>query len=262
MWEFSLNLQAENFTLAKTIYNSLKEFSAVTGGIITSHEENGYIYILIAVSLSRQSEMERFLAKIITQIICSHYKEVFLNEHLSLPEQDKIGLIAFKKALLNFDRETDHYMIQKNLTFDRSLFLESFYHFKLKNLRAKWLELVTLANENKEYLISIDAFIDLLKFLVDNLDICENEIDVVEEKEGYKILLSSGDYGANNKPLTQEGLVGCLIDLAPQKINLYCLDQNRATLLLEKIFDQRIKIHQSATLTIDQVKLRNKHLPS
>lgn len=249
MWEFSLNLQEGNLDLANNIFTSLKAVSSVTGGVVTSHQENGYISILIGVDENRREEMEKLLSRSITKVICTYYKSAFLDKYLFLPQHDKIGTVAFKKALLNFDRETDHYIIQKNLTFDQDLYLDSFYLFKLRSLKSKWTELVGLANENRDYLLSNESFIDLLKFLVDNLDILEEEVNVIEEKDGFKIFLDSSDgYDCQyeNAVFNEEGLVSSIIDLSPQKINIYCNNENHATELLERIYVERIHIKKTA----------------
>ncbi len=254
MWEFSLNLRSENFSLAKQLFLSIKEFSSSLSGVVTSHEEHGYISILIGAKKEYKQDYEHFLSKLITQTICSYYKSEFLSQNLILPRHDKIGVFAFKKALLNFDRETDYYIIGRSLDFNKNLYLESFYNFKLAPLKAKWAELVSLANENRDYLISTDSFIDLLKFLIDNLDICEEEVDIIEEPNGYKLYLGKeDDEDFANKVLNEEALISSIIDLAPQKINLYCHNNSSATNLLEKIFDQRINVTTIGSAAVQKI---------
>ncbi len=243
MWEFSLNLSNEE--LAKYLLSNIKVIVKQTGGVVTSHKENGYTRILIGVNEVSREQLEKTLSRFITEVICTYYKSSFLDKFLFLPQHDKMGVLAFKKALLNFDRETDYYIIQKNLSFESDLYLESFYEFKLKNLKNKWTELVALANENRDYLISADAFNDLLKFLVDNLDICEDEVNIIEDEEGYKIFLEmqNGERGQyQNKTFNDEGLISSIIDLSPQKINLYCNAVNNTTSLLERLYEQRIVV--------------------
>lgn len=257
MWEFSLNLRSENFNLAKRLYQSIKEFSTQIGGVVTSHEDNGFICILIGVKKELRQQFENFLSKLITQIVCTFYKTEFLSQNLILPRHDKIGIIAFKKALLNFDRETDYYIIQKNLKFEKYLYLESFYEFRLTGLKAKWTELVSLANENRDYLMSTDSFLDLLKFLIDNLDICGGEVDIIEEKDGYKLYFGEDDVyndDYKNKILNEEGLISSIIDLSPQKINLYRHKDNSATSLLEKIFVERINVTTIGSSALQRFK--------
>ncbi len=238
MWEFSINLNSDKGELAASIFNILRRELAPLKAIVARGEGGGFINIVIAVPCENRQEAEIVLLRTITLAICNSFKEDFLNKHLFLPNQDEIGVTAFKKALINFDKETDYFLISKALNFDEFLYLESFYQFKLARLRDKWGELIRLANENRDYLVSTDAFNDLLKFLIDNLDICKDEIDVVEDEDGYHIC----EKGEKSLPLSSSALVSSLIDLSPQKINMYCKNENHATNLLKIIFDRRLTI--------------------
>ena len=253
MWEFSLNLKTENFELAKYFHNALFSYVKAVEGVLTSHEENGFISILIAVPNVKSEQVKSMLLCTITEVICTKFKSDFLNQALMLPELDNASLYAFKKALLNFDRETDKFIIKKNLVLENNLYLESFYRFRLKSLLDKWEELVSLSNENKEYLISKESFIDLLKFLVDNLDICEEEISVVKEKGGYRIY--ADDINIPNNLISDESMVSSVIDLSPQKINLYFSETSNEINLLERIFEERIIINNTSFQNIKKFKM-------
>ncbi len=239
MWEFSLNLNSENYEIAKYFYNSLSNYITGLGGVLTSHESKGYISILFAVEDDKAESLQSLIANAVVEVICDRFKADYLNKCLFLPEHDRIGMSAFKKALLNFDRETDRFIIKKSLVLENDLYLESFFRFRLKPLQEKWAELVTLSNENREYLVSKESFIDLLKFLVDNLDICADEISVVKEDGGYRIFNDQ----KCGELISEESMVSSVIDLSPQKINLYFNESSSATLLLEKIFEERISIN-------------------
>ncbi len=254
MWEFSLNFKTENFELAKQVHNNLLSIITKIEGVVTSHEDNGTICVLIAVKDEYKDNIKLVLTNAITEIICTKFKTEYLNKFLVLPELDKSSLFAFKRALLNFDRETDKFIIKKNLTLEKNLYLESFYHFRLKSLQDKWAELVSLSNENKEYLISRESFIDLLKFLVDNLDICEEEINVIKEKEGYRIFSCDNDK-LPNMLISEDSMVSSVIDLSPQKINLYFNEMTNAINLLERIFEERITVNQTSCQNIKKFKL-------
>jgi len=254
MWEFSINLKTENFDLAKYFHNILFPISQTLGGMVTSHEDNGFISVLIAVPKAKSEQMKSVLLSTITEVVCTKFKSDFLNKSLLLPELDNASLYAFKRALLNFDRETDKFIIKKNLILEDNLFLESFYRFRLQSLLDKWEELVSLSNENKEYLISRESFIDLLKFLVDNLDICEDEISIVKEKDGYRIFGQENNMFLN-KLISNESMVSSVIDLSPQKINLYFNESTSEINLLERIFEERIIINNSSFQNIKNFKM-------
>lgn len=238
MWEFSLNIKNENKCFGYKAKNSLSQYFNVINGFVTSHENEGYYSILIAVEDGTSELAKKAISSVIIDIICNDLKEKFLDKYLILPNQDKMGVIAFKQALLNFDRETDKFIIKKNLKLENDLFLESFFFFKLKTLQNKWNELVSLANENRDYLLTDESFIDLLKFLIDNLDICEEEISVVKEEGGYRIYADDKEF--SDELLNEEKIISSIIDLSPQKINLYANETSNAIRLLEQIFDDRI----------------------
>lgn len=252
MWEFSLNLKTENFEIAKSFFNAINSNISSIDGMITSHEENDYISILLAVNDRDEGKVKNFVSNTLIEIICTDFKDEYLTKYLLLPEHDIIGMTAFKKALLNFDRETDRFIIKKNLVLGNNLYLESFYQFRLRSLQDKWSELVSLSNENREYLLSRESFIDLLKFLVDNLDIGEDEISIVKEKDGYRIYNQKTE---ENQLLSEESIVSSVIDICPQKINLYFNESSKATNLLERIFEERITINQPIEKNIKKFKL-------
>ena len=211
--------------------------------VLTCYEKYGVFNIMFACPMEEKNHLINILEKNVIKVICSNYKDGFLKENLCLPSHEKISLTAFKKALMNFDRETDLFIISKNLELKSTLNLDSFYDFKLKALRDKWGELVLLANENSDYLIGDDAFYDLLKFLVDNLEIKENEISVFEKENGYSIMADECFDSLNN-----EALVSTLIELSPKKINFYCDRQDATVDFLTKIFSERIKVNYNKSM--------------
>lgn len=241
MWEFCLTTC--KLDVARFIFQSMKEELDGYQTVLTCYEKYGSFNIMFACPMEEQTRLTNILEKNIIKVICSYYKEGFLKENLCLPSHEKISLMAFKKALMNFDRETDLYIISKNLELKSTLNLDSFYDFKLKALRDKWGELVLLANENSDYLIGDDAFYDLLKFLVDNLEIKENEISVFEKENGYSIMADECF-----ESLSNEALVSTLIELSPKKINFYCDKENSTVSFLTKIFSERINVSYNKSM--------------
>ncbi len=252
MWEYSVTFNQESEEVVSSFLNIVKKEVLKHNGIVVLTKQSSNRKIVIAVDKTYKQEMEICLLKAVSFIICNYFKEEFLDKHLCLSNKDEMSMIAFKKALINFDKETDYFIISKNLTFEGNLYLTSFYKFKLVKLREKWQELIKLANENRDYLISTDAFNDLLKFLIDNLDICKDEIDVIEdENENYYIY----DNGEKGERLCATALISLLIDMSPQKINVYCKNENHAIELMKTIFDNRVNLNfsKSAKETIANV---------
>lgn len=246
MFEFSIVLGEQNAEQAKKLYKNLKDSTKIIGGVVTSYYENKNIYIVVACDEIEKSRISFFVCDEIAEIISTDFKHKFIDEKLRLSLSNQINLNALKKALVAFDRETDRYIITHNLKLNKNIVIESFYEFKLKQLRQKWFELIKLANENAGYLLCNDTFIDLLKFLIENIEISRNLVNVVKDDVGYKICDENFvEIETGEENLTGDAfLVTSLITLSPKKINVYCdMNENSSALsLISQIFENRVVI--------------------
>lgn len=245
MWEFCINMSDKNIELSKKIYLALKSFCKEYGGIVTTFERCGKISILVSAERCDENRIKHYISNLISDIICDDYKLTFLRENLSLPNLDSISKNAFIQALLSFDKEEDKYIVQKQLVLDSNIDIEAFYYFRLSILRNKWKELVQIANDNKAYLSSNETLVELLKFLVNNLEYKNETINLMLEKNKvcfYDInfnLLKENNIDENEIDST---IISNLISFAPKYVNVYCQDDfsNSLIRLLKQIFDNRI----------------------
>lgn len=247
MFEFSIALNDSNVSFAKKLYKDIKDSSSIIGGIVTSYSESDKIYILIACEEIEKTRISFFICDAIANLITTKFKLDFINQNLHLPINNKVNLDALKKALVAFDRETDKYIVTHNLKLEKNFFVESFYSFKMKQLRAKWFELIKLANENASYLLCNDTFIDLLKFLIDNIEISHELVNIVKDESGYKICDENfNEIEIEDKDINENEafLITSLITLSPKKIKVYCdLNENSAALsLISQLYENRVEI--------------------
>ncbi|MBE7082919.1 MAG: hypothetical protein E7378_04550 [Clostridiales bacterium] len=245
MWEFCINLTDENIALSKKIYISLKQFCKQYGGIVTTYERCGCISILVSANKCDAERIKHFVQNLIGDIICEDFKLKYLQENLSLSNLDTVSKNAFLQALLSFDKESDKYVVQKFLELNNSIDVEAFYFFKMSPLREKWKELVQIANDNKAYLSSNETLVELLKFLVDNLEVKNESVNLIKE-EG-KLFFYDTNFNLLNENNLQDKdidstIISKLISYAPKHVNIYCKDSFNSGLinLLKQIFDKRI----------------------
>lgn len=239
MWEVGIQVKTEQTKLSNYIYEQLKKQVGDFGAIVTKIEQDGNTTIVMACKKYDQARIRILTQNLIIEAICIFFKDDYLNKYLNLPIKEGIYYKALKKALLNFDKETDCYIITKQLHLSDTINLEAFYYFKLKPLREKWAELISIANENGLFLVSNDNFVDLLKFLVDNLEISHDTINIHFEDSCYKI-----QDGRNRDLMVdfdEDDLVCSIIDLSPRQINFYGNKIKEENIeLLKKIFDKRV----------------------
>ena len=253
MFEFSIVLSEQNASPAKRLFKEIKSNASNFGAIVTSYSENDKIYIVVACEDIEKPRISFFICDAIADIITTDFKLDYINKNLHLPIHNQLNLDALKKALVVFDRETDRYIVTHNLKLKEKFVVESFYEFRLRQLRNKWQELIKLANENASYLLCNDTFIDLLKFLIENIEISTGCINVVKENDYYKICdenFNEIEQERNDKENNEAFLITSIINLSPKRINIYC-DENEnssALTLLSQIFSNRVVILSKCNL--------------
>ncbi len=245
MWEFCINLSDKNISASKKIYLALKDFCKDFNGIVTTYERCDSISILVSCEKCDEMRIKHYIGQLISEIICVDFKLNYLKENLTLPNLDTVSKNAFLQALLSFDKESDRYIIEEQLDLEKSIDVEAFYFFKLASLREKWKELVKIANDNKAYLSSNDTLVELLKFLVDNLELKCEAVNLMQKDNKLLFydtnfnLLGQNDISEKDIDST---IISSLIALAPRNVNIYCADSfnNNLVHLLKQIFDKRI----------------------
>ncbi|MDY3659258.1 MAG: sporulation protein YtxC [Eubacteriales bacterium] len=254
MFEFQVSVSEDNAKVAKQIFLDLKKVSDDLKMVVTSYSEHNKIFVVVGCDEIEKPRLNFILGDIISDAISTFYKMEYIDENLRVPISNVVNISAFKKALVAFDRETDKYIITRVLKFEREVNLDALYNFRLKSLRSKWQEIIKLANDNASYLLCNDTFVDLLKFLIDNIEISRGLVNVVKEEERYKLCDENfNEISRSDCPLScleeiddggEINLITSLIALSPKKINVYCnAFENSPTLtLISQIFENRISI--------------------
>lgn len=257
MFEFQLSTTSEK--IANQIFSDLKTGISESGIVLTQYCSNNKHFVVVGCSEIEKPRVCFFISDAISDAVSTFFKLDFIEENLQIPIKNEMNFQAFKKALVAFDRETDKYIISRALKIEEEIDLESFYNFRLKQLRTKWNEIIKLANDNAAYLLCSDTFLDLLKFLVDNIEISRGTINVVKKDNEFKLCDESfNEISSSQVPLSnleqengEVGLVTNLIALSPKKINVYCspFENNCALTLISQIFESRVSIVSESPLT-------------
>ena len=254
MFEFQIAFSGKDQKVLNRLIEDLKSSTAGIETVITSFAQGGRAFVVIACDDVEKPRVSFSICDVISDIISTFYKLEFIENNLALPINNQVNLSAFKKALIAFDRETDKYIITRSLKIDHTIYLDEFFQFRLKQLRNKWMEIIKLANDNASYLLCNDTFIDLLKFLIDNIEVSRGMVNIV--KKAGKFVLCDEDFNEidqSSNPLcelderTKEDeiwLISSLIALSPKKIVVYCnpFENSPALTLITQIFENRISI--------------------
>ena len=225
MWEccicFENNIEAESFA------KKISSFIRSREGIVVSVYSLSLTKVLFAVSESVREETYFFIKEKLAESILSYYKKNYIYNKLDFDINTSTNMKVFLQALVCFDSDVDKQIITENINFKDNFCIDGFIRFRLKFLKKKWNELVTLANDNTMYLLSEDSFVEFTKFLISNLEHRCYAVNVFSKNNCYLLCDLEGkqinDFLIDkNIAYDDNHLITSLIALNPEKIILHC----------------------------------------
>ena len=146
----------------------------------------------------------------------------YLKNHINFVVSSENLFDAFIKVYTYFDSELERRIVLRILSFDEKIVLESFLYFKLQPLLLKWKEMCSLANSNLSLFLESQTFLELLKFLISNMDIkvesliidLSSSCQFFEERKNKLIFLKNFNEAEDFEIITG------LIEFSPNKIKI------------------------------------------
>jgi hypothetical protein len=218
MFQFSLCLDGVKKVYKEKIYFSLKNFIDSINGVCTIFDNGISTYILVGANEKIEFVVDK-IKKIVIFVIFKQFKYEFLKNNLKLVCND-LNYEELINALNNFDINNEKKYVLNKLNIQNELVISSFYYFKLQELRKKWKELVDLANNNISYLVINSQFIDILKFIISNLDIKEKVIKINYKDYNFIISNEQTELVRYKGKDSNKFVITTLIELNPEKIYL------------------------------------------
>ncbi len=250
MFEITLEtngLHEEHIENAKQkLLNKIKRIN----GIIVTGNNNGRAFLSIAVPKNFAEDVKFLLLDTVSEMVVSLYKRDFLNENLTFeylsPETREI-LIS---TLVAFDKASDVDFVKKNLVLGSVLVLDSFFHFKLSELKDRWVHVAGLVSANLPNLASNGSVFDMMKFLISSTP-CKTAEVCVQCVDDFVVLVVVG--GENNGCGRQfclndqkdgDKLLLSLIELVPKKILVPNEIKNKFSIFdkIQELFAEKIII--------------------
>ena len=244
MWKYTVIVPKKYgmivYRLKEILANKLYNYSHAQA--ILEEMEN-YKYCLIV-----QEDIKNTIKAIVLSYLVDNfiyfYKRDYILQNLKFNIENNKQFSFFLKALICFDHPIDKEFILQTIKDCNTIYLDSLFLFGIKRLKNKWNELSTLANENYFYINNEDSFIQLVKFLISNIDYRVNTVNVYLEDNKYKFFDQNNNYINDyllDFPSDEESfLINSLISLCPQKIRLH-FDTKKVDYFLYELFDERIE---------------------
>lgn len=245
MWEFCIEADKKNVHLINYISERLSDCIANVKGVQSVVTMGRTSSLAIGCEQKYKKQMENVLRLILCDTICEKMKFDFLKTNITLLIKEEKLFDAFIKVYTYFDNEVEKKMVLRSLFFSKKLVLESFINFRLQPLKKKWEEMCNLTNHNSNLFLRSETFIELLKFLIANLD-RRSDCLVLDFEDGCKLYEEKNDkiFALQNFMVDDDiNIVVSMIELCPNKIKIISGEKNKEIIsLLGELFYGRVEI--------------------
>ena len=226
-------------------FKRIEEVQSELKNIIVKNNDD---FLELAFTTKKNGKAVNKIEEFLAQTILVFYKSNYIYDNIYLPNE----LMAYKsilaKSLAVFDRASEIEEIKELIAPFDTLFVESFYIFKLKSFRARWDEICTLFLENIDNMLIQDSFIELIRYLIESTESGENEVYIHETPNQVFLLNADGlnltDPIKKSTTYVAE-VISELILLAPKGIILKCssgIDQELIRPLVE-LFQEKVVVN-------------------
>ena len=221
MFELTISSSCSESFLIERLALNLDPIIKDVGGVLVFGLFEGRAAMTLAAKKEKKDYIKSIVISEIADVIVSHYKYNFLMNSISYSnESEKETLV---KALTEFDKSTDKDLAIKNITFSNNILLDSLYHFKLKDLKDRWVNIADLVSNNLPSLIAGDCLIDMMKFLIKQSPPKIEELYIIDNDD--EVLLIKGNltskcnlsFKKSSKSFERD-IIDNLISLSPRKI--------------------------------------------
>ncbi len=247
MWEYCFYFDSD-FD-ANVFEKKIAEHVQALGGLVANLFSQEYFKVLVAVPFEKRREVTKFFKIKLAETILIGYKKDYIMQNFDFDKIKTENMPVFLQALICFDSEIDKQIILERLNFRSVFYLTSFISFKLKFLKKKWDELVSLANDNMIYLLNEDSCVELIKFLISNLEHRYYAVNIFSKDDCYLLCDMQGkvieDFLIDKHIIYDDSnLITSLIALNPEKIIVHCNKFSKDKLLknLFNFFPTQIEI--------------------
>ena len=204
-------------------------------------------HIMVIFTIKRGGKgVKQKITDILVESVVIYYKNKFLEENIALPEEYTLYKNALCKSLALFDRLEDITEVKENFCLTSYLNINSFYFFKLADVRTRWKSICDLFKENLDVVLASDSFVELIKYLIsttepscdvaliyiDNAKICIKNNNGEDLTEPINLRDASSGFLVANE----------LISIAPGKIKIkYNSEENtELTNTIKNLFDEKV----------------------
>lgn len=247
MYEVALASRRANVDKLNYVYDILTKYLSDDNIVITRYSDNNFSYVLLAGDTKHKDKYESIIKQTVISYIINVYKYEYLRESIPCTPSAGLSYEAYIKVLSLFDKSTDEKILNKIIILNQTFFIDSFIEFRMEPLLVHWKELCDLAKDNTTFFLESDTFLDIIRFLVNSMEINCKKIKIMCNDNIYS-LYSTQEVGDEVKKVCDSygkmDLISQVLTLSPMSIDVYISGDRKdeAVGFLSDVYTDRLKI--------------------
>ncbi|MEG1706879.1 MAG: hypothetical protein RR291_05235, partial [Clostridia bacterium] len=185
MFESLISVDKENAYFLDYLETKLSPAIIKTNGIQLRMDNKKRCYLSVACAELYKKQIEEILTSLLLRVFSIGYKNIYFKNRLR-PDKNDLAINTLINTMCIFDSNMDNALIKRNLDSLNSVYLDGFYNFRMKKVKEKWDEVVSLTSNNEVVLRDDDILKEFLSYLI-NVMPYGNSLSLLVMKDGYEL---------------------------------------------------------------------------
>ena len=242
MWEYTIKSSLKNEEHLHYIYNKISNLVLRMVGAITLAKGESECILSLAVPEQSENKITKVLRMLLCDIFCEKMKFDYIKDNWC-GEVNNNFVDIFVKVCTYFDLELERKVVMQNLAIGNSVMLDTYIDFCLPKLKQKWADLVNLVNNNVDVFFQDETFFEILGFLVLNLKVKEDRIQVYLSSDNASVVIEQKNLSSIFNVNDIVGVITKLVELSPQNVIVIIPRCSNYTIdRIVQLFGERVKL--------------------
>lgn len=166
MYEASININSNNKHYLDYIASQLKGTLSASNGVAVVLNNEDISYLSIACQDNYKDKIDSVIKDCVADILSIGYKQQYLREFLHL-SRDSLIANTLINTMSIFDSNVDRKQIINSITSLNKLSIDGIYNFKIKAIKKRWQEIISLTGNNPLLFSDDNVMIEFLSYLLE-----------------------------------------------------------------------------------------------
>lgn len=191
MYEATVNINSNDKHYLSYILNQLKKPLGIINGVAIILDNDDTSYLSVACKEEFKDKIDTIVKDCVADILSIGFKQRFIRDQLKLTHNSLIANTLINTMSV-FDSNVDRKQIKNSITSLNKLSIDGIYNFKLRSIKQRWQEIITLTSNNPLLFSDDSVMIEFLSYLLEAIPHITDTARLYVNKSGFELSNNKG----------------------------------------------------------------------